>query len=83
MDLARRLIQAGYALRVYDPELDPARFVGQNLGYTYGNLPEIHQLLVAPDSVDTTAFDLIILVNATGAELDAADTPVLNFNSIP
>ncbi len=46
VDLARKLLEAGYRLDIYDPALTPAQLVGQNLGYAYAFLPAIDTLLV-------------------------------------
>ncbi len=47
IDLARKLIQQGYALSIYDPSLKPEHLVGQNLGYAFSHLPKLPDLLVS------------------------------------
>src|SRR5690606_12481123 len=52
VDLARKLLEAGYELRIFDPKLEPSRLRGQNLGYAYSNLPTIDQLLIQRDEAN-------------------------------
>jgi GDP-mannose 6-dehydrogenase len=65
LDLARGLLQQGFRLSIYDPFVDPASMMGNNLGYTYAHLPTIGELLVSREEAEATAFDLAI--NANGA----------------
>lgn len=60
VDLAGKLLRAGYALSVYDPDVDPAKLVGQNLGYAYAHLPNLADLLVTREVVESGDFDLVI-----------------------
>ena len=60
VDLAGKLIRAGYALSVYDPDIDPGQLVGQNLGYAYAHLPNLASLLVSREVVEQTDYDLVI-----------------------
>ena len=49
VDLARKLIQGGYAVSIYDPSLKPEHLIGQNLGYAFSHLPKLTDLLVSQD----------------------------------
>ena len=60
LDLARRILQAGHRLSIYDPSLDPTKLVGQNLGYAYANLPELTDLLIDRDQLEASTFDCVI-----------------------
>jgi GDP-mannose 6-dehydrogenase len=60
IDLARKLLQAGYRLSIFDPDVDPARLLGQNLGYAYSNLPAIRKLLISREQMERVDFDLVI-----------------------
>jgi GDP-mannose 6-dehydrogenase len=82
VDLARKLLEAGYALRVFDPKLEPARLRGQNLGYAYSNLPTIDQLLIGQDDAEAGVWDLVIVNNATGNALNLDGRPVLATHTI-
>ena len=63
IDLARKLLRAGYELSIYDPNVDAAQLVGQNLGYMYSQLPSLKTLLVARDAIDMAQFDRVLLCN--------------------
>ena len=82
IDLARKLIQAGHSLSVYDPSLIPARLIGQNLGYAYANLPELSELLVDREAVAAGGFDRIIDVNGWGQGLGFSPGQVLNVSNL-
>ena len=82
VDLARKLLGAGFKLSVYDSGLDAAKLVGQNLGYAYSHLPSIGQLLVDKQTAESTAYDVVIATNATIKELTVA-SPVIDINAIP
>lgn len=82
VDLARKLLEAGVALKVFDPKLEPSRLRGQNLGYTYSALPTIDQLLISKQEVDATTWDLIVVTNATGEQLDLKGKPTFSTHSM-
>jgi GDP-mannose 6-dehydrogenase len=60
VDLARRLLQKGFKLKVYDPDLRPHLLIGQNLGYAYSNLPTIGALLLTREAAESGSFDLVV-----------------------
>src|SRR5271165_674489 len=63
IDLARKLIQAGYAVSIYDPSLKPQHLIGQNLGYAFSHLPRLTELLVGREVAEGESFDLVIDTN--------------------
>jgi GDP-mannose 6-dehydrogenase len=69
VDLARKLLAAGYRLEVYDPGIDAAKLIGANLGYAYSQLPVLEQLLVEKDQAETVAYDRVIVSNTAAAAL--------------
>lgn len=69
LDMARRLLEAGYDLDVYDPGLDAARLTGQNLGYAYAHLPVLGSILVDRQTAEATVYDRVIAANDAVAEL--------------
>lgn len=73
VDIARKLLEAGVKLRVYDPALRPDRLKGQNLGFVYSNLPTIDELLISKTDAEAASWDLVIASNATCKELDLKD----------
>lgn len=80
--LARRLIEAGHVVRVYDPAIDAEKLVGQNLGYAYTQLPGLANLLIDREEAERCTFDLAIRTNPTFDELALDDTPVLDFHRL-
>jgi GDP-mannose 6-dehydrogenase len=80
--LARRLIEAGHTVRVYDPAIDAEKLVGQNLGYAYTQLPTLATLLIGKEEAESSPFDLAIRTNPTFDELAMGDTPVLDFHRL-
>jgi GDP-mannose 6-dehydrogenase len=81
--LVRRLLEAGHDVAVYEPALATHRLIGQNLGYTYTRLPTIDRLLVDAETAQARSFDLVVLSNATGRELDLEGRAVLDIGVIP
>ena len=60
IDLARKLLQAGYDLSIYDPHIVPSKLLGQNLGYAFSNLPKLTRLLVDRSVAEGGHFDLVV-----------------------
>lgn len=86
VDLTRKLLDAGYKVSVYDPELTPDKLVGQNLGYAYSYLPQIDTLLIGKDEAEKRAkagaFDRIIATNRLIRSLDLGDQPHIDLSKI-
>lgn len=82
VDLARKLLAAGYRLSVYDPGLDATKLVGQNLGYAYSHLPTIAELLIDKDAAESDSFDLVISTNTTIRQMKVT-APILDISAIP
>jgi len=60
VDLAGKLFRAGYQLSVYDPDIDPSKLVGQNLGYAYAHLPNLADLLITKEAAEVGRYDVVI-----------------------
>jgi GDP-mannose 6-dehydrogenase len=69
IDMARKLMQAGFRLSIYDPSLEPSQLVGQNLGYAFSHLPSLTQLLVSAEEARSRSFDLVIDTLGVAGEL--------------
>jgi GDP-mannose 6-dehydrogenase len=80
--LARRLIESGYGLSAYDPNLRPELLRGQNLGQAYTHLPSIAELLVTRETAETTRYDLVIDANGMARELALIPTRVIEIGSM-
>ncbi|SDF16624.1 nucleotide sugar dehydrogenase [Limimaricola pyoseonensis] len=69
VDLARKLLAAGYALDIYDPAIRADMLLGANLGYAYSQLPQLERLLIPRGSAEARRYDRILLSNATAREV--------------
>ncbi|MGQ3489531.1 nucleotide sugar dehydrogenase [Roseovarius pacificus] len=78
IDIARRLLQGGYQLSVYDPEIRPSDLRGQNLGYAFTHLPSVGALLVDKAKAEAGPWDLVVASNRIIDELDLGDTEILS-----
>lgn len=65
VDLARKLLAAGYALDIFDPGVDADKLVGANLGYAYSQLPVLERLLVSRAQAEAGPYARVIACNAT------------------
>lgn len=83
VDLARRLLQNGYRLSVYDPSLHPEKLVGQNLGYAYSHLPGLVELLVNREEAEGGVYDLVIDTNGYASNMSLGETSVIDINRLP
>ena len=82
VDMARKLLDAGYDLKVYDPGLKPDMLMGQNLGYAFAFLPSIESLLVGKEEAESGDFALAIATNRLIGTLELRDTPVIDVSAI-
>ena len=82
LDIARRLLDDGFKLDIYDPGLDPSRLVGCNLGYAYSYLPSLDALLIGKTTAQGRRYDLVIATNATIRELDLDSARIIDIGSI-
>lgn len=82
VDLARKLLDAGYDLDIYDPGLKPENLVGQNLGYAFAVLPDIERLLVDQAIAESGAHARVVATNRLVDTLSLGDTPVVDCSTI-
>ena len=83
VDMARKLLDAGYELAVYDPGLKPENLVGQNLGYAFAFLPSIETLLVDRATAEGGGFARVIATNRLVDDLALGETDVVDISAIP
>ncbi len=83
VDLARKLLDSGYRVSVYDPALRPETLVGQNLGYAYSHLPTIDTLLIDKAAAESGEFALVIATNRLVEMLSLADAKIVDVSAIP
>ena len=82
VDMARKLLDAGYALDIYDPQLKPESLVGQNLGYAYAILPSIDGLLVDKATAEARQYGVVIATNRLIKDLNVATGNIVDVSAI-
>ena len=82
LDLARRLLQAGFELSILDPDLEPRNLIGQNLGYVYSQLPELGRLLVGTEAAQESSYDLVIDSRGAAAQLGLKAERIIDINRL-
>ncbi len=82
IDLARKLIQGGYTISIYDPSLKPEHLIGQNLGYAFSHLPKLPDLLVSREVAEGDGYDLVIATNGAPRELSLKCSNLLDFHAL-
>lgn len=60
VDLARKFLQRGFELSIFDPHVEPTKLLGQNLGYAFSNLPSIRKLLIPLEQLESSRYDLVV-----------------------
>ncbi|MDF8334979.1 nucleotide sugar dehydrogenase [Novosphingobium cyanobacteriorum] len=83
VDLARKFLDAGYKLEIYDPCLTPEKLVGQNLGYAYAFLPTIDSLLVTKEVAEANTYDLVVATNRLARSLTLRTDTTIDVSAIP
>ncbi len=84
VDLARKLLAAGYDLEIFDPAIDAGKLVGANLGYAFSHLPVLERLLIGKERAEAGGYDRVIASNATVKELDLPEgTDLRHIGTLP
>lgn len=84
VDLARKLLTAGYQVQVFDPAIHAEMLVGANLGYAYSQLPMLERLLVSKEAAESGKYDRVIATNATVKQLSLPmGTDLRDINALP
>jgi GDP-mannose 6-dehydrogenase len=82
IDLARKLLQTGFDLSIYDPHVEPAKLIGQNLGYAFSNLPTWRKLLVSKAAAEAGAYDLVVDTKGWARKMTLASARVLDLSQM-
>jgi GDP-mannose 6-dehydrogenase len=61
VELVERLLGKGFAVRIYDPDVDPSKMVGSNLAYINVHLPHLARWLVATPEQALQGADAVLL----------------------
>jgi GDP-mannose 6-dehydrogenase len=83
IDMARKLLEAGYDLDIYDPQIEPGNLVGQNLGYAYAFLPQIDGLLISREDAECRDYALAIATNRLIDTLSVKADKIVDTSAIP
>ncbi len=84
VDLARKLLAAGFDLEIFDPAVDASKLIGANLGYVYKTLPALQKILVGKERAEAGGYDRVIAANATVKALALADgVDIRDIGSLP
>ena len=83
VDLARKLLGAGFDLKIYDPSINADMLVGANLGYAYSQLPSLESLLLSKKDAAKEKWDRVLATNATIKQLDLSDAVVRDLGTLP
>ncbi|WP_152432949.1 nucleotide sugar dehydrogenase [Erythrobacter sp. THAF29] len=83
VDMARKLLEAGFDLDIFDPQIEPENLVGKNLGYAYAWLPRIDGLLVDKATAEGGGYDCIIATNRLVNDLSVDTARLVDVSTIP
>jgi GDP-mannose 6-dehydrogenase len=82
IDLARKLLQSGYDLAIYDPDVEPSKLLGQNLGYAFSNLPKLRKLLISQGEMESRSFDLVIDTRSWAGKFSLNSSNIVDVNKL-
>ena len=82
VDLVRKLLDAGMAVDVYDPQVQPENLIGQNLGYARSILPTMDGLLVDRQTAETGDYARIIATNQLIGSLEIESDLIMDLSVI-
>lgn len=82
IDLARRFLDAGFSLSIYDPHVEPANLLGQNLGYAVSNLPALQKLLIGKAAMEAEHYDLVVDTRGWAKTLALRAERIIDVNTL-
>ena len=82
VDMARKFLNAGYKLSVYDPSVQPNLLIGQNLGYSFLHLPSLSHLLVSEQTIAESAYDLVVDMSGMAKDLKFKTDRFVDLNAL-
>jgi GDP-mannose 6-dehydrogenase len=63
VDMARRLVEAGFDCDIYDPRVIPGELIGQNMFYAFSQLSRIDEMMVSKQEAESGDYARIIATN--------------------
>jgi len=82
VDIARKFLSGGYKLSIYDPSLQPSQLVGQNLGYSFMQLPTLPRLLISKEALAERSFDLVVDMSGMAKDLKFQTQRFVDLNAL-
>jgi GDP-mannose 6-dehydrogenase len=84
LDLSVRLLELGYDLRIFEPDLRPEQLIGSNLLFARQHMPRLDELLVSDVGAAAKAADLVVFGKAMPGLADKvpAGKPTLNLHRL-
>lgn len=82
VDMARKLLDAGYSLSVFDPWLNQEQLIGQNLGYGFMHLPMLPKLLIQREQAEANHYALVIDTVGMAAKLKLSCDHLVDVHSL-
>lgn len=82
VDLARMLLQAGYAVSIYDPSINRTMLTGSNLGYIYAHIPSFASLMIDRAEAEGGSFARAVICNETAADLDLSRHQLVDISKL-
>ncbi|WP_271079208.1 nucleotide sugar dehydrogenase [Aurantiacibacter sp. MUD61] len=82
VDMARKLLDAGFELDIYDPGVEPDQLVGQNLGYAAALLPTMESMLVDRETAEVDDYARVIATNSLIETLDLKTADIVDISRI-
>jgi GDP-mannose 6-dehydrogenase len=82
LDLARRLLQAGFKVSVFDDSLNPMKLIGQNLEYSMSHLPFVGSLLISQEEAEINMFDRVIDTNGRSTTLNLTSNSIVHIDRL-
>lgn len=82
IDMARKLLDAGFSLSVFDPWLNQDHLIGQNLGYGFMHLPTLPKLLVSQEHMENQHYELVIDTVGLAPRLKLSYNKLVNLHSL-
>ena len=70
VDLARRMIAAGFKLDIFDPHVVPERLVGQNLRFAEEQIPDLSARMISKAQAETGRYARVLSGNKLIDELN-------------
>ena len=81
IDVARSFITAGFRLSIFDPHVQPANLMGQNLG-ALSNSPFIRQLLVPQETIESEEYDLVVDTRSVAKDYSIKAGRIIDVNAL-